>query len=97
MPKIKCPHCGANNQDMTEKDRCWQCETVLGAPVSAAAEPIAPTVPISGPVQKQAEPVTPVPRPADSSSQSRFPVTPIAIGIVLLLIVLAILFFLMKK
>jgi hypothetical protein len=94
MPKIKCPHCGANNQDVTEKDRCWQCEVVLGAaPVPAdLAEPTAPT-----PSQKQVEPQTPTPRPAASPPQSRFPVATLAIGIVVLLIVLAVVLFLMKK
>ena len=32
MDKIKCPHCGAINQDVTEKDNCWKC----GKPLSAA-------------------------------------------------------------
>lgn len=94
MPKIKCPHCGANNQDMTEKDRCWQCDTVLGAPASAVAdESAAPTIP----AQKQMEPTRPAPPPVPSSPQSRFPAAPVAIVIVLLLIVLAIVFFTMKK
>ncbi len=93
MPKIKCPHCGANNQDVTEKDRCWQCEVVLGAaPALAEPTPTAPT-----PSQKQVEPQTRTPRPAASSPQRRFPVAPLAIGIVVLLIVLAVVLFLMKK
>ena len=33
--KIKCPHCGATNQDVSENDPCWQCGTVLSAPTSA--------------------------------------------------------------
>jgi hypothetical protein len=33
MLRIKCPHCGAGNQDTTEQDTCWQCGNVLGAPV----------------------------------------------------------------
>lgn len=33
MPRVKCPHCGAGNQDATEDDTCWQCSSVLGSPV----------------------------------------------------------------
>ena len=33
MDKIKCPHCGAINQDVTEQDTCWNC----GKPLSASA------------------------------------------------------------
>lgn len=36
MPRVKCPHCGAGNQDATEQDTCWQCGNVLGAPVTRA-------------------------------------------------------------
>ena len=98
MPKIKCPHCGANNQDVTEKERCWQCDLVLGAaptPVDPAQTP--PTAPTPMPVQKQVEPRVPAPRPAAPPSQRRLPMVPIAIVIVLALIVLAIILFLMKK
>ncbi len=35
MDKIKCPHCGAMNQDVTAKDNCWKC----GKPLSASAAP----------------------------------------------------------
>ncbi|MCS6775940.1 MAG: hypothetical protein RMJ43_10320 [Chloroherpetonaceae bacterium] len=44
MPRVKCPHCGAGNQDATEDDTCWQCGRVLGAPVTRpATEVVAPT------------------------------------------------------
>ena len=36
MPRVKCPHCGAGNQDATEEDTCWQCSSVLGSPVTRA-------------------------------------------------------------
>lgn len=36
MPRVKCPHCGAGNQDATEDDTCWQCSSVLGSPVTRA-------------------------------------------------------------
>jgi hypothetical protein len=39
MPRVKCPHCGAGNQDATEQDTCWQCGNVLGAPVARTARP----------------------------------------------------------
>src|SRR5262245_8002067 len=39
MPRVKCPHCGAGNQDATEQDTCWQCGNVLGAPVARAPRP----------------------------------------------------------
>ena len=34
MLRVKCPHCGAGNQDATEDDTCWQCGSVLGSPVT---------------------------------------------------------------
>ncbi|HZP83430.1 MAG TPA: hypothetical protein VFB21_17430 [Chthonomonadaceae bacterium] len=39
MPRVKCPHCGAGNQDATEQDTCWQCGNVLGAPVTRTPRP----------------------------------------------------------
>ena len=36
MLRVKCPHCGAGNQDATEEDTCWQCGSVLGSPVTRA-------------------------------------------------------------
>ena len=50
MPRVKCPHCGAGNQDATEEDTCWQCGNVLGAPVSRA--PGAAAVGVSAPTQQ---------------------------------------------
>jgi uncharacterized membrane protein YvbJ len=39
MEKIRCPHCGAVNQDVTPADNCWQCGKKLGsAPNPEAAE-----------------------------------------------------------
>jgi hypothetical protein len=50
MPRVKCPHCGAGNQDATEQDTCWQCGNVLGAPVARTARPspISPGAPQDG-------------------------------------------------
>lgn len=44
MPTVKCPHCGAGNQDASETDRCWQCETVLGNPSTLTNVPMNPIV-----------------------------------------------------
>ncbi len=32
MLRVKCAHCGAGNRNVTEKDRCFQCENILGDP-----------------------------------------------------------------
>lgn len=95
MPKIKCPHCGSNNQDVTEKDRCWQCNTVLGAAPAVVEPAAAATVPT--PVQKQVEPASPVPVPGVSSPQRRFPAATVPVMIVLLLIVIGIVLLVLKK
>jgi hypothetical protein len=95
MPKIKCPHCGANNQDVTEKDRCWQCDAVLGDP-PVVAEPPAEAAPPASAVQKQVEPLAPVSRPSDATPQRRFPAVPIAIAVFLILL-LVILYVVLKK
>jgi len=97
MPKIKCPHCGANNQDVTEKDRCWSCEAVLGDAPAPVAEPTTPAAPVAAQVQKQVEPTTPPPRQTDSSPKRRSSAAPIAIAVVVLLILIAIVLFMMKK
>lgn len=46
MLRVKCPHCGAGNQDATEEDTCWQCGNILGATVTRA-EPAVRTAPAS--------------------------------------------------
>jgi hypothetical protein len=30
MYRVKCAHCGAGNQNVTEKDTCFQCGLILG-------------------------------------------------------------------
>jgi len=97
MPKIKCPHCGANNQDVTEKDRCWSCEAVLGDPPAPVSEPVTPAAPVTAQIQKQVEPAAPAPRPTDSSPQRRSPAAAVAIAVLVLLILIAIVFFTIKK
>lgn len=31
MSNIRCPHCAAINQDVSEKEPCWQCGKTLGS------------------------------------------------------------------
>ncbi len=42
MAKIQCPHCKAMNQDVSLDDPCWQCGTILSAPVSAIETGVGP-------------------------------------------------------
>jgi hypothetical protein len=90
MAKIKCPHCGAVNQDVTEKDACWQCNAVLGAGAAPAAPSGASSVPSEPAAQDAA-----VRRPSGPSPLDRFlnekprpNRAPLAIAIALLLILL---------
>ena len=53
MDKIKCPHCGAINQDVTPQDACWNCGKPLGAKAAAPA----PTTPAANVSEAQTEPV----------------------------------------
>jgi hypothetical protein len=52
MPRVKCPHCGAGNQDANEEDTCWQCGNVLGAPVMRVAATPTASAPLSAPTQQ---------------------------------------------
>ena len=52
MPRVKCPHCGAGNQDATEQDTCWQCSNVLGSPVARTDTAAPPAVTVSEPTQQ---------------------------------------------
>ena len=61
--KIKCPHCGATNQDVTEKDPCWQCGTILSAPVSALNTGDGPPTSAANAVQAEST-AAPAPVPA---------------------------------
>jgi len=106
MPKIQCPHCGAMNQDVSLEEPCWQCGTVLGAPVSAIdtgegapssqANPANQTGSSSAPIQKQIERDQPRDRvPASERPRTSPSITSaIAIGafIVALLVILLIVY-----
>ncbi len=48
MPRVKCPHCGAGNQDATEEDTCWQCSSVLGSPVTRSESASRPSATMTG-------------------------------------------------
>ena len=63
MDKIKCPHCGAINQDVTEQDSCWKCSQ----PLSAAAKSEAPPTP-SSPNDAETTPVTKTSGPSGTYS-----------------------------
>ena len=52
MAKIQCPHCKAVNQDVTLNDPCWQCGTILGAPVSAIETGVGPPTSEVNPANK---------------------------------------------
>ncbi len=98
--KIKCPHCGANNQDVTEKDPCWQCSAVLGAaPTPVVASAGSPPAADSGPVQQVVRPKeTPVSAPTKIPTDvpRGLPIIPIAVVIVIVVIVCAV-YLMMRK
>src|SRR5438034_11379541 len=56
MPRVKCPHCGAGNQDATEQDTCWDCGNVLGAPVARPQTPVRPPMYDAGAKTQQLDP-----------------------------------------
>jgi len=97
MPKIKCSHCGATNQDVAETDPCWQCGTALNAPVSAAKteETAAPpqTVVTQPQLQKERDaPQTPNSMLAGPQSNK----TAIYVVLILAILVIALLVFFLK-
>ncbi len=100
MLRIKCPHCGAGNQDATETDTCWQCGTVLGAPVarmeearSNAPSASAPTQQLDPTLLNQLTDQSQRTRPASQANQTRqiavLAVVLAVIAIILLVAVLA--------
>ena len=110
MAKIQCPHCKAVNQDVTLDDPCWQCGTILGAPVSALetgqgppsseVNPANATGSSSLPIQKEIE----RDQPHDGISPSERPRVPssrvglvVAIGFVIALILIVLIVLLNVK
>ena len=97
MPRVKCPHCGAGNQDATEQDTCWQCGNVLGAPVERSPTPARASIAEAGAPTQQLDP-SQIKLPittqygAKAASQRTLAVKVLAalliIGLIILLIVL---------
>ncbi|HLK60977.1 MAG TPA: hypothetical protein VKU00_30715 [Chthonomonadaceae bacterium] len=65
--KIKCPHCGATNQDVSENDPCWQCGTILSAPPSALETEEGPPTSAANPTSQP-----PAPKRETPAAQSQF-------------------------
>lgn len=99
MPRVKCPHCGAGNQDATEQDTCWQCGQVLGAPVERAEAGARVIVPqTTGVPTRQLDPAA-VPRalepelpPAEAGPRSLVVVLSIAVMVIAVLVIALFLF-----
>ena len=96
MPRVKCPHCGAGNQDATEQDTCWQCSNVLGSPVArtdTAAPP--PVATVSEPTQQFTPEMlnrmtVPEPKPVPQMAQRPAPkpaLSPLVLALIVLLLV----------
>ena len=106
MATIRCPHCGASNQDVTEQDACWKCGQVLGAPAAAdsvetsAPPPAASSAKLSTAARMEAQaPPAPVegnapanlpPTPIQKISRAR-PIVPLIVFFVILIIIAIIL------
>ena len=77
--KIKCPHCGATNQDVTENDPCWQCGTILSAPTSALTTAEGPPTSAANTGSSSPTPAAQTPpatqQPAPPPAQPRAPQT----------------------
>jgi hypothetical protein len=94
MPRVKCPHCGAGNQDATEKDTCWQCSNVLGASV---ARPVMPE-PVETPAnttptqQLHREEVPPPVRAANANTMQRTLTIALVVAVLLIGLLMIVLF-----
>jgi hypothetical protein len=96
MATVKCPHCGAGNQDASETDRCWQCENVLGQPATRPVNAPMAANPIVAPTQQlspDAAPKMPMARSTASAQRTNtfillFGVLAFAVILVLLLVLL---------
>ncbi len=90
MPTVKCPHCGAGNQDASDTDRCWQCETVLGNPTTLVAMPTNPIVAATRQLDPNMAPT--VPTRSNAASQRTYTlmllVSVLAFAIVLVIVLL---------
>jgi|SRR5579862_6676755 len=94
MDKIRCPHCGAVNQDVTPKDNCWQC----GKPLSADPAPAdtgGETSPTGPPLKQVSKPSLEERVAARKAARKQTNLTPYLI-VALVLIIALILFLVMK-
>ena len=95
MDKIKCPHCGAINQDVTEQEACWNC----GKSLAAAPAPLmdAPDAsPEAGGQQMKTMKTKPTLEErvaARKAARRANPAVPVILVILALLIILLIIFF----
>ncbi|HZT42861.1 MAG TPA: hypothetical protein VFA07_11905 [Chthonomonadaceae bacterium] len=102
MATIRCPHCGASNQDVTEQDACWKCGKILNAPAEAA--PVQTSAPdttagsanLSAAPQVETRtppapvesnaPATPPPAPIQKTSPAR-PIIPLIVFLLILILI----------
>ncbi len=92
MARIKCPSCGAINQDVTEKDACWQCSAALGAAGITAKPTAAAPPPRSAAEMRQAElPSMMREQARDYVKQPQRPALSAMLAIVLLILLIGIL------
>lgn len=87
MERIRCPHCGAMNQDVTPKDACWQCGKVLGDPPSEDAPPLAKETPVKLTLEERVA--------ARKAAKAQRSAVPTLVGIVVVLLVLLVVLFLL--
>ena len=109
MAKIVCPHCKAVNQDVSGDDPCWQCGTLIGAPVSAIetaggapsseANPANATASSNLQVQKEIEKTRPAggTPPSERPRASSTNVSAIVIGTIILVVLVAVILFYVMK
>ena len=98
MEKLKCPHCGAMNQDVKMSDLCWQCDFALDAPKVEdvdLAKPHMHTAANAASDQVQLQQIPPhqvLPTPPSSASRK----IPVAAIVAVLIILLLIAFYLFR-
>ncbi len=83
MEKIRCPHCGALNQDAMPKDKCWQCSKILDSPSSGTLPPATENTP--RPLEERV-----ALRKAERLARQRARLYPIAIFILIAILIIVI-------
>ena len=97
MDKIKCPHCGSINQDVTEQDTCWNCGKPLSASAAVpAASAVSDTGVDSGGQRLKTQPTleerVAARKEERIASRRANPAVPIVIALTILLIIILIYF-----